>query len=485
TLLLLRDSGADLDQRDKVYSWTPLFHAAAEGRVECLRTLLGCGVDVDVVDEKGLSAMYYAAWEGRLECMILLWEQRRRRESIVASAATPAAAREVAEKNAIAQTLSQIAPPAAEIPSGAVSEAGEMDIDDLPDLSLPPPIIPMRRYGHNFLETKAFVQLYFDQPVNAGLTSASTPQLPATDNAAAAANSASPRSPPHAPVTGPITFYQPGRYAAARLTMSSKNSDLIPRTIMLPMHNSSSAWDSAAAADTERIVTFQVDLDRPDPFALELEVFSTFGSKPIAKTVALPEVFVGQGTSVDDGGEQRSIGKSGTCVLPLLDPRLRAIGEVKFRFMVIQPYQGEPLEITHFATYWKATTTGTGVDADHHPHHPSTAHGLPPANGIPTSNAAAAATMPPAAAAGPVTGSSLSGDYVQLFVQLTRDRVPVVFPYFNVRYFGLEIPVAYLSYEQFRDAVPAGLRQQGDGNGMGDEVPALDVGERLALLENF
>jgi CDK inhibitor PHO81 len=74
-LLLLKHHGADLDQRDKLYQWTPLFHAASEGCVPCLRTLLEVGVDAKVADEKGLSAMYYAAWEGHLECMLLLWAQ--------------------------------------------------------------------------------------------------------------------------------------------------------------------------------------------------------------------------------------------------------------------------------------------------------------------------------------------------------------------------------------------------------------------------
>ncbi|KAI5284862.1 phosphate system positive regulatory protein pho81, partial [Ascosphaera aggregata] len=442
-LLALRDSGADLNERDKIYNWTPLFHAASEGHAHCLRTLLDNWVEVDALDEKGLNAMYYAAWEGHLECMIMLWEQRRRRESIVASATTPAIGYEAVSKTAEDHLTGKSPSPPA-VPSSVIAEMpeDEMQFESLPDLSLPPPIIPMRRYGHNFLESKAFVQLYFDplSEVDSVAHPPAVPSVPATSSSSPAGS--------RAPATGPITFYQPGRYAAARLTLSSKNSDLIPRTIMLPMHNSSDS-----AADQERIVTFQVDLERPDPFALELEVFPTFGSKPIAKTIALPEVFVGPSTV---SGEERHIGKSGTCILPLLDPRLRAIGEVRFKYMVIQPYHGEPLEITHFATYWKATTTGT--EAEPHARHPSNLRGIAPSTGL-LSSSAAAATMPPTATAGLVTGSSLSSDYVQLFVQLTRDLVPVVYPHFTVKYYGLDIPVSHLTYEQFRDTVPAGLHQ--------------------------
>ncbi|KAF5015147.1 hypothetical protein F66182_13617, partial [Fusarium sp. NRRL 66182] len=75
-LALLKKHGADLDQNDKLYQWTPLFHAASEGCVNCLQTLLELGVDTSVLDEKGLSAMYYAAWEGHLECMAQLWSKR-------------------------------------------------------------------------------------------------------------------------------------------------------------------------------------------------------------------------------------------------------------------------------------------------------------------------------------------------------------------------------------------------------------------------
>lgn len=335
-LLLLKQHGADLDQQDKLYQWTPLFHAASEGCVPCLRTLLESGVDAQVVDEKGLSAMYYAAWEGHLECMLLLW----------------------------AQPLNETAPQRPldvlnglkfqdELPGRRASSA-EMEIaDGIPDLSLPPPIIPLRRYGHNFLDKKVFVQLLFDQ-----------------------GNASS------------IAFDQAGRHPAARLTISSKISDLIPRTIMLPIQ------------DDSRTVSFHVD--NLDTFTVDFEIFPTFGSKVIAKSVALPVIFRAETSS------------TGSCCLPLFDPRLRAIGQLRFNFQVIKPYHGDPLEITHFATYWKATGA---IDSEH---------------------------------SGLVTGSSLSGDYVQLFVQLTRDRVPVLYPQFLINHHGIDIPICQLTYSQFQ-----------------------------------
>lgn len=340
-LMMLKHHGANMNQRDKLYQWTPLFHAASEGCVDCLRTLLELGVDADAVDEKGLAAMYYAAWEGHLECMLLLWSNR-------AHSQAPRKPFDTLNGLSLQESLSS------DPYSNDAASPDDMETaDGIPDLSLPPPIIPLRRYGHNFLDKRVFVQIIFDSGS-----------------------------------AGSISFDQAGRHPAARLTISSKLSDLIPRTIMLPIQEDS------------RVISFQVD--NLETFAVDFEIFPTFGSKVIAKSVALPTVFKAENSS------------TGSCTLPLFDPRLRSIGQLQFRLQVIKPYHGEPLEITHFATYWKATSA---IDSEH--------------NGL-------------------VTGSSLSGDHVQLFVQLTRDMVPVLCPRFTIDHHGVEIPICHLTYSQFR-----------------------------------
>ncbi len=332
-LLLLKEYGADLNQIDKLYSWTPLFHAASEGNVPCLQTLLSLGVDPGILDEKDLSAMYYAAWEGHIECMRLLSSTRSTRET--------------ATQIQLGPMLGSSAP----IPMS-------IDGDGIPDLELPPPIIPLRRYGHNFLDTKTFIQISFED---------NGEQL--------------------------LVFFHDSKYPAARLTISSKLSDLIPKNILLPFQE-----------DT-RLISFQID--NLDSFAIDFDVFPTYGAKVIAKTVALPTTF------------KALVSSSGHCCLPLFDPRLRAIGQITFNYHVIKPFQGKPLEITDFETYWKATS-----QFDSRP----TAF---------------------------ITGSSLSGDYVQLYVQHTCDGVPVLWPTWTIDYMGIAFPVSRLTYEQF---VSAGSR---------------------------
>jgi CDK inhibitor PHO81 len=354
-LLLLKEYNADLDQIDKLYGWTPLVHAASEGNVDCLQALLNAGVNPNILDEKELPAMYYAAWEGHLECMKLLAPYNSRKRT------SPLGNQ---------PTLGPLDTSSAPIPMS-------LDPDAIPILELPPPIIPLRRYGHNFLDTKTVVQISFE----------------VTDEQ-------------------PLVFFQDGKYPAARLTISSKTSDLIPKNIILPFQE-----------DT-RIASFQTD--NIESFNLDFDVFPAYGAKVIAKTVVLPTTF-------------KTLAGNTRCCLPLFDPRLRAIGQISFNVQVIKPFQGQPLEITDFETYWKATSQFNQ-----------------PTSAI-------------------VTGSSLSGDYIRIFVQYTSDGVPVVWPRWTVSCGGLDIPVCRLSLEQFRATTSQGPSRAELANfrSMGRESMAL------------
>ncbi|KAI9893210.1 MAG: phosphate system positive regulatory protein pho81 [Vezdaea aestivalis] len=332
-LLLLQDFGANLDEPDKSSGWTPLFYAASEGNAECLRILLDKGAKVGSKDDKKLSAMYYAAWEGHLGCMVLLGSGS------------------VGTGDFLQQTL--LASPSSQPPKSRAPDAMTADPDGIPDLALPPPIIPLRRYGHNFLDTQNLLQIHFE----CGKDS-------------------------------PIYFYHDSKYPAARLTISSKSSDLIPRNVLLPIQEDS------------KTVSFHID--NLDNFSIDFDVFPTFGARIIAKTVALSSTF----SPLKDS--------SGRCCLPLYDPRLRVIGQLGLNFHFISAFHGIPLEITHFATYWKATS-----QLDSYP-------------------------------AAFITGSSLSGEYVRLYVQTTRDGEAVLYPTWTVKISGLDIPIGRLTLAEFK-----------------------------------
>lgn len=314
-LVMLKAYGVDMDQADKLYSWTPIFHAASEGHLHCLQQLLAFRVQASAIDEKGWSAMYYAAWEGHLDCMQLLAQEGVSAEGL-----------SVRESMDLHMTTGEPAQSSTGTPS-----VSHRDSENIPSLILPPPIIPLRRYGHNFLDTtKTFILLSLDDLGSDA-----------------------------------IEFYGDSKYPAARLTISSKSSDLIPRNVPLPVQ------------DDFKNISFQIE--NLDTFSIDFDIFPTFGSKVIARAAASSRVFTGKASS------------SGKWHLELFDPRLRAIGRISFRFQVVTPFHGIPLEITHFATYWKATSQ--------YENHPSNL----------------------------ITGSSLSGDFMRLFIQVTKDGVPVLY----------------------------------------------------------
>ncbi|KJX96557.1 hypothetical protein TI39_contig614g00007 [Zymoseptoria brevis] len=358
-LVMLKEFGVDMDQPDKLYQWTPIFHAASEGHLHCLRQLLEFNVHAAAVDEKALPAMYYAAWEGHLDCMQLL--------------AQACAAANNSQQSSIPAING---PPALTgmTPAAAIPELNDLDSEMIPDLSLPPPIIPLRRYGHNFLDTtKTFILLSFgDLGCDA------------------------------------IEFYGDTKYPAARLTISSKSSDLIPRNLPLPVQ------------DDFKNISFQIE--NLEAFSIDFDIYPTFGSKVIARAAASSRVFTGKASS------------SGRWHLEMFDPRLRAIGRISFRYQVVTPFHGIPLEITHFATYWKATSQYD----DHH------------------SNL--------------ITGSSLSGDFMRLFVQVTRDGVPVLHNEWALPSSRNDL-VSRLTYREFQ---AAGL-DMGRGQGVLQNIVAAGI----------
>lgn len=345
---LLSSYGMNIDELDKLNQWTALMYAASEGNYETVKALLDAGADPGVLDENGHTALFHACWEGRLKCF---YELSRRLP--VGPQGHPVDA---------SRPLS-LDPKQSNEPE-FVNSFGDMDIaevDGIPDLSLPPPIIPLRRYGHNFLDnTKIILQLLFDS------------------------NSVS-----------PVRFSDKGLLGAGRLTISTRNDNsFIPRTMLLPL------------SDVDRVVTFQVD--SLDNFSMDMEVLSTFGTRTVAKAAVLPYVFKER--------HNRHIFEN-EVILPLYDMRLKPVGEINFRYQVVKPFMGKPLEITKYDTYWKSTS-----QIEH-------SHSKVPAISF-------------------VTASSLAGDYADVTVYITRDQHPVVTTNWNISIKGVEIPVGSLTLEK-------------------------------------
>lgn len=146
----------EIDRRDAFTGWTPLFFAAAEGHVDCIRILLAAGCRVDLKDDGGWSVRTYCLYRGHMNAAALLleYEEKLRKESEEALLRIA-----LEEKNAGVSSIGFENKGNEERLSGGTLDAitsdgiggavisnnlNGLDLDDIPSLSLPPPIIPLR-----------------------------------------------------------------------------------------------------------------------------------------------------------------------------------------------------------------------------------------------------------------------------------------------------------------------------------------------------
>ncbi|GAA5826059.1 hypothetical protein JCM5353_004197 [Sporobolomyces roseus] len=299
-----------IDVADKYSQATPLSHAASEGHVDSVRVLLKAGSDVHAQDEFRRTPIHYAAWQGHIEIVNLL----------LAAGATL----EHQDQNGKQREMSEDKGEAtASVSTMAVDPLeAELEADMIPSLSLPPPIIPFRIYGHNYLDKKYLVHVTLGHP-----------------------NTTRP------PFPSPVRLYdQPhhGQASSLKLVMTPKpdsSGTSIPHSVILPL------------ADEREVFSFQ--LDSLVDFSLEFDLFPTFGSKMIGKAVAHPSTFI-------------DLKSQGSYVVPIVDPHLKVIGDVPFEINVVKPFGRAQLQIGgQFETYWKSTatlsTTTTGGSGDPNP----------------------------------------------------------------------------------------------------------------------
>jgi CDK inhibitor PHO81 len=346
---LLTENGADPNTLDGFNKWPPIFYSASEGHPRTTAALIKAGAKIELKDEENYTPLFYASWEGHvnvLNVLIKALQEKKHSRNLLSPL------KEIKSQAMISPTVQP--------PTFMLNPEG-INLDAIPDLSLPPPIIPLRRYGHNFLEKKIILQLHFSLGRDSILLNQDE-----------------------------VISSLPGR-----IVISSRISDVVPRNILLPV------------SDTENTVAFQID--SLDAFTIDFEIFPSFGTKLIAKTSALSNVF----TNVHNDGLNNAV------VLPLFDGRLKNVGEMSFNFQVIHPYSGEPLEISKYDTYWKSTSGN---------------------NTMRVQNSVLSF----------VTASSLSGDYVKINVSLLADGTPIVAPSWNLEILGTCIPLFQLSVDQLK-----------------------------------
>ncbi|KAK0549793.1 phosphate system positive regulatory protein pho81 [Tilletia horrida] len=491
-LRLVCDAGADVNVREKGSLWTPIFFAAEAGHAECVQLLLERGADVNAKDEKTRTATFYAAWNGRIDCLLILLaatgqgssaasqaslgetlphgllREARRPSGVSLRRAEREREREqaaVREKDRSTRdpdrmtgietdSSTEVSPafrkrsrPNYSQPGegddtdmstvdGEGGRGGDVDLDDMgeidmiPSLSLPPPIIPFRTYGHNYLDKRALVSV--------SLTNSSVKLYK------------------HEDPNRPEQFST----SSLKLVMTSRPDESalsIPSNIVLPL------------ADEREVFSFQVDgLDR---FSIEWELMPTFGSKVIGKAVALPSSF--------EGMKDRK-----RFVLPLQDVYLKVVGEVSFELDFVKPFDSVQLEIGgRVETYWKSMLPSPATAAAGHRMTPTSGGGAGVGNtssefgspssvlplsavssnapsisasqgiGAPASQATSVTGAGAASAndrqASFIMGSSLSGEYLLVTLQVTSDGVAVVYGGSTLPVPGLDVYVGGVKAAQF------------------------------------
>ena len=256
---LIHRDGWDLP--DIYHEWTPLFHAARYGHAECLRLLLEAGAQVRIVDELGQTPIHYAAWYGHNECAALL----------LGSSGS--------------EGLTAYQTPRSHFSPAAPHEDPSEDVDMIPSLSLPPPIMPYRFYGHNYLDKNCLVQITIgDKP----------PCQSATRSE-------------------PVKLYP--SFMTAGHQENYLNSSPLFKIVITAIPHAASGPFSIPIPLRDQPLSFAFQAPSIETLRLDFSLYPNFGTKTIGRAVALPGLF-------------KKAEKS-RYVLPILDHKLHLIGEVR------------------------------------------------------------------------------------------------------------------------------------------------------------
>ena len=256
---LIRRDGWDLP--DIYHEWTPLFHAARYGHVECLRLFLEAGARVRIVDELGQIPIHYAAWHGHNECVVLLLESSR------------------------GETLTTYQTPKPGSSPAVPNEDPSEDVDMIPSLSLPPPIMPYRFYGHNYLDKNCLVQITIGDKA---------PRQSATRSE-------------------PVKLYP--SFMAAGYQENYLNSSPLFKIVVTAIPDTASGPFSIPLPLRDQQLSFAFQAPSIENLRLDFSLYPNFGTKTIGRAVALPALF-------KKGGKNRYM-------LPILDHKLHLVGEVR------------------------------------------------------------------------------------------------------------------------------------------------------------
>ncbi|KAG6897214.1 hypothetical protein C0992_003412 [Termitomyces sp. T32_za158] len=406
------------DAPDKYHEWTPLFHAARYGQDRCVRILLEAGARVCATDEIGHLSVHYAAWYGHHRSLSLILDAARNKP------------------------ISTPAPVMFESPMSEKGGQSETDIDHIPSLSLPPPIMPHRVYGHKYLDKSSLVQVTIGHTAHR------------SDNISGVRL--------HHRLISPV-FEDEYLLASTPLKLvmtSSHNVNNAPYSVSLPQR------------DEDGVFAFQIN--SLDNLSLEFSIYPNFGTRTIGRAVALPALFC-------------NLKNNNAFTLPILDTRLHVVGEaskkklpslsstysltlakVDFEIKITTPFEGVTLDFGgDVETYWKSMTVPPSITQSDRPKRSRRSKLIGSAQASPSAHAITNQGNQF------LTISSLQGTYIYATVQVTKDLQPVIFSEWLLPGADFELGVSDVTLVQF-ELLARRLGKEGPSG-------TLSVGEMASL----
>ncbi|KAJ3227051.1 phosphate system positive regulatory protein pho81, partial [Clydaea vesicula] len=377
---LLIKHNADVESKDSFHSWTPIFYASSEGHYKICEVLINAGAKVDVKDEFDWHPITYALYKGKIKAATLLVLNNLKDDD---NSFTP---------------LSSVSIPS-KIPNLSENLDFNVDIDDIPSLSLPP--------GHNYLEKQSYVQISFEKKHQ---ISAHHKKRKLNNTEYSRFKSKSQNNPTTSlnKKNSPLSIFNSQQLASLQLIISSKPEVGIPYSVVLPLDQ-----------DDSEAFTFIVDENKLDETSIQFDVFPTFGTKVIGRGLALPQNLGLSGLKTTDYVD---------CTLPLFDLNLKLVGEINFECFKVLPFEHSCLSIGgKVETYWKSTTNEKKKK-----------------NQLSVNNDSKSANLLEV-----VTASSLAEEYIEITVFVTNDAIPIILNDLFIR--NNEFELGFLTFNKLKE----------------------------------
>lgn len=453
-------SGADTELGEKVFGWTPIFAAAAEGFKEVVEELKSFGAMYNLVDDSGWLPMEHASLRGHLQVADLL---KPLDVNLLLyniddpSKNTPRVA------NALSRNNSTVTSPFLN-PTSEEMLISTSSIDKLPELN-----------------RTAVNEVYrqFKQLDNGSSTSVNLPSSPNGNGDALSMtprNHSRSRSPVNRRKMKPIKSFG-HRYltkdeqlllitlGTTDLRDDRKPIDLnkisMSKSFFTELDTALSLVISCHNKATKHLIETPVIVDLPledqhgsatDPITFKLahgvqssDVFVTFDIVP---TYQYPtsnlnsknkENILGRGVAMlnsaytNVGSNLRSL--HNTITIPIVEQcSLDVLGTLNFEYLCVTPFIHPQMSITRSDTYWKQLVSTRVIG------HRGLGKNMNDRKSLQLGENTVESF---------IAAASLGASYVEFDVQLTKDFVPVIYHDFLVAESGVDIPMHSLTAEQF------------------------------------